>query len=147
MYSTTPATLLGRGVINDDGVDRANSFILPGVGPDGTKNTTQINNSTYYFSNVLYGPDEMLVYDATVFRLQEITLSYSLAKRVLDSTPFGAVSIAFTGNNLWFYAPNMPKNSNYDPNVAGLGIGNGVGFENLNGPSSRRYGVTLKASF
>ena len=147
MYAMTPATLLGRGVINDDGVDRANSFILAGVGPDGTTNTTQINNSTYYFSNVLYGPDEMLVYNATVFRLQEITLSYSLASSILDRTPFGAVSIAFTGNNLWFYAPYMPKNSNYDPNVAGLGVGNGVGFEYLNGPSSRRYGVSLRASF
>jgi len=147
MYSQTIQTLIGRGVVNADGVDRANSFILPGVNPAGEPNTTQINNSTYFFSNVLYGPDELGVYDATVFRLQELTLSYKLPTKYLEKTPFGSLSIAFTGNNLWFYTPNMPKNTNFDPNVAGLGVGNGAGFEYLNGPSARRYGMSIKASF
>jgi len=147
MYSQSIQTLLGRGVISDDGVSRENSFILPGVNPSGQPNTTQINNSTYYFSNVLYGPAEMGVYDATVFRLQEVSLSYRLSKETLDKTPFGAVSFTLSGNNLWFYTPNMPKNANFDPNVAGLGVGNGSGFEYLNGPSSRKFGLSVKASF
>lgn len=147
IYAQTVQTLLGRGVVNQSGIDRANSFILPGVNPAGQPNTTQINNSTYYFSNILYGPDEVGVYDATVFRLQEVSLSYKLPKDVLDRTPFGALSITLSGNNLWFYAPNMPENTNFDPNVAGLGVGNGRGFEYLNGPSSRRFGLSVKASF
>jgi len=151
MYSQTIQTLLGRGVIYGDGPTgqayRENSYILPGVNPAGNPNTTQINNSTYYFSNVLYGPDEMGVYDATVFRLQELSLGYSLPKKFLDKTPFGALSFTVSGNNLWYHTPNMPENANFDPNVAGLGIGNGAGFEYLNGPSSRRYGMSIKASF
>ena len=147
MYSQTVQTLLGRGVVNQAGIDRANSFILPGVNPAGETNTTQINNSTYYFSNVLYGPDEMGVYDATVFRLQELSLGYSLPSNMLEKTPFGSLSVTFSANNLWFHAPNMPENTNFDPNVAGLGVGNGRGFEYLNGPSSRRYGLSVKASF
>ena len=147
IYALTPATLIGRGVILQDGVSRENSFILPGVNPEGNKNSTQINNSTYYFNNVLYGPDELRVYDATVFRLQEINLGYSLPKTMLAKTPFGDVSVSLTANNLWFKAPNMPTNTNFDPNVAGLGVGNGAGFEYQNGPSSRRYGINLKASF
>ena len=151
MYAQTVQTLLGRGVITGDngsgGAYREMSFILPGVNPAGQPNTTQINNSTYYFSNVLYGPDELGVYDATVYRLQEVSLGYALPKALLDKTPFGSLSITFSGNNLWFNAPNMPKNANFDPNVAGLGIGNGRGFEYLNGPSSRRYGMSIKASF
>ncbi|NQV77666.1 MAG: SusC/RagA family TonB-linked outer membrane protein [Lutibacter sp.] len=146
MLSYTVGTLLGRGVVSD-GVDRENSFILPGVNPAGEPNTTQINNSTYYFGNVLYGPSEMLVYDATVVRLQELSFGYKLPSKYLDKTPFGSLSLTFTGNNLWFYTPNIPKNTNFDPNVAGLGVGNGAGFEYLNGPSSRRYGVSVKASF
>ena len=147
MYSQTVQTLLGRGVVNQEGIDRANSFILPGVNPAGETNNTQINNSTYYFSNVLYGPDEMGVYDATVFRLQELSLGYSLPDSMLSKTPFGSLSVTLSANNLWYYTPNIPKNTNFDPNVAGLGVGNGRGFEYLNGPSSRRYGLSVKASF
>ena len=36
------------------------------------------------FNNVLYGTDELRVYDATVYRLQEVSLSYSLPKKYLD---------------------------------------------------------------
>jgi len=147
MYTTTASTLLGRGVINDEGVNRENSFILPGNGPDGQPNTVQINNSTYYFNNVLYGTDELRVYDATVYRLQEVSLSYNLPSRFLDHSPLGGLSITFSGNNLWFDAPNMPKNANFDPNVAGLGVGNGRGFEYLNGPSSRKYGMSIRVTF
>jgi hypothetical protein len=147
MYSQTIQTLLGRGVVSQEGIDRANSFILPGVNSEGETNTVQINNSTYYFSNVLYGPDEMGVYDATVFRLQEVSLGYSLPSNMLEKTPFGTLSITFSANNLWYFTPNMPENTNFDPNVAGLGVGNGRGFEYLNGPSSRRYGLSVKASF
>ena len=147
MYSQTVQTLLGRGVVNQEGIDRANSFILPGVNPAGETNNMQINNSTYYFSNVLYGPDEMGVYDATVFRLQELSLGYSLPDSMLSKTPFGSLSVTLSANNLWYYTPNIPKNTNFDPNVAGLGVGNGRGFEYLNGPSSRRYGLSVKASF
>jgi len=148
MFSYTTATLLGRGVVAEEGVNREASFILPGVQQGtGQPNTVQINNSDYYFGNVLYGPDEMLVYDATVFRLQEISLSYALPASVLEKTPFGNVSFTLSGNNLWWYAPNIPSNTNFDPNVAGLGVGNGMGFDYMTGPSSKRYGFSVKASF
>ena len=60
IYSMTVATLLGRGLTNDT-LDRELSFILPGVNSAGEVNTKQINNSTFYFSNVLYGPDELQI--------------------------------------------------------------------------------------
>ncbi|MCF6223779.1 MAG: SusC/RagA family TonB-linked outer membrane protein [Flavobacteriaceae bacterium] len=147
VLSWTTATLLGRGVVSEEGVDRANSFILPGVNPAGQPNTTQINNSTFYFSNVLYGPDELKVYDATVFRLQELSLSYSLPSKFLDNSPIGALSLTFSGYNMWFFAPNIPENVNFDPQLAGLGVGNGRGFEFQNAPSGKRYGMSIKISF
>jgi hypothetical protein len=78
IFTYTVATLLGRG-LSADTLDRELSFILPGVNANGQQNTKQINNSTFYFSNVLYGSDEMLVYDASHWRLGEISLSYSSA--------------------------------------------------------------------
>ena len=142
--SSTVATLLGRGGIVED---RKNTFILPGVLQDGSPNNLQVNNSTYYFNNVLFGPKELSIYDGSVLRLQEISLGYSFPQDMLDKTPFGSLSITATGFNLWYDAYNVPDATNFDPNVAGTGVGNGRGFDYLNGPSSKRYGISLKASF
>ena len=84
IVAKTVATLLGRGGIVED---RKNTFVLPGVRQDGTPNTLQINNSTYYFSNVLFGPLELNVYDGSVVRLQELSLSYAFPQKFLDKTP------------------------------------------------------------
>ncbi len=153
IYSRTVSTLLGRGLTTDT-EDRLQTFILPGVkntgtseSPEWVENDLQINNSSFYFSNVLFGPDELGVYDGTTIRLQELSLSYSLPKAVLDNTPFGSVTLTASGFNLWYDAINMPDGTNFDPNVAGLGVGNGQGFDFLNGPSSKRYGGTLKFTF
>ncbi|MBT8265319.1 MAG: SusC/RagA family TonB-linked outer membrane protein [Bacteroidia bacterium] len=143
--SATVATLLGRGLIV---TDRKNTFILPGVQQStGLPNETQINNSQFYFSNVLFGPKELTVYDGSVVRLQEISLGYSFSEKFLDKTPFGTLSITASGFNLWYDAYNTPDRANFDPNVAGVGVGNGRGFDYLNGPSSKRYGLSIKASF
>ncbi len=150
VYSRTVSTLLGRGLTTDT-EDRTQTFILEGVKENGdgtfSPNDLQINNSSFYFSNVLFGPDELGVFDATTIRLQEVSLTYSLPKSVLQNTPFGTVSITASGFNLWYNAVNMPSGTNFDPNVAGLGVGNGQGFDFLNGPSSKRYGGTLKFTF
>jgi TonB-linked SusC/RagA family outer membrane protein len=151
IYSNTIKTLLGRGLTTDT-EDRLGTYILPGVNVDdetgaATTNTTQVNNSDYYFANVAFGPDELAVYDASVIRLQEVSLAYKFPAKMLEKTPFGSFSITLSGNNLWYDAYNTPDGTNFDPNVAGLGVGNGRGFDYLNGPSSRRYGFSLKATF
>jgi TonB-linked SusC/RagA family outer membrane protein len=146
VFTYSVATLLGRGVLKET-ADRAQSFILPGVQADGTPNSVMINNSTYYFSNVLYGPDEMLVYDASVWRLAEISLTYKVPQSLLNKTPFGSIDLTASGYNLWYDAYNTPDGANWDPNIAGTGVGNGRGFDYLNGPSAKKYGLSLKLSF
>ncbi len=147
IMSSTIATLLGRGLIEET-ADRENTYILPGiVESTGLPNTKQINNSTYYFNNVLFGPAELKVYDASVIRLQEVSLAYNFPAKFLDKTPFGALSISAQGFNLYYNAYNTPKGARFDPNVQGAGIGNAQGFDFINGPSAKRYGISLKASF
>ena len=146
ILSSTIATLLGRGLIVET-ENRLNTYILPGVKSDGSTNTTQINNSQYYFSNLLFGPTETRIYDASVIRLQEVSLAYRLPQKFLDKTPFGSLVFTIQGFNLWYDAYNTPDGANFDPNVQGVGVGNGQGFDFLNGPSARRYGFTVKASF
>ncbi|TDQ28989.1 SusC/RagA family TonB-linked outer membrane protein [Zeaxanthinibacter enoshimensis] len=147
ILSSTIGVLLGRGLIVET-EDRLATYILPGVQEStGQPNNVQINNSTYYFSNLLFGPTETRIYDASVIRLQEVSLGYTFPSKFLDRTPFGSLSITAQGFNLWYDAYNTPDGANFDPNVQGVGIGNGRGFDFINGPSSRRYGVSIKASF
>ncbi|PHQ29469.1 SusC/RagA family TonB-linked outer membrane protein [Leeuwenhoekiella nanhaiensis] len=147
IMSSTIGVLLGRGLITET-LNRENTYILPGVSQStGEPNNVQINNSTYYFNNLLFGPAELKVYDASVLRLQELSFGYTFPSKFLDKTPFGALSITAQGFNLWYDAYNTPKGANFDPNVQGAGIGNSQGFDFINGPSARRYGLSIKASF
>ena len=65
----------------------------------------------------------MLVYDASHWRLGEISLSYSLPKSLIENTPFGNISITASGFNLAYDAYNTPPGTNFDPNIAGVGVG------------------------
>jgi len=146
IFSNTIGGLLARGITNDTD-DRLNTFILPGVKEDGTPNDIQLNASAYYFDNIGFGPTELRVYDGSVIRLNEISLGYDFPKRFLEKTPFGSVSFTVAGYNLYYDAINTPDGINFDPNVIGVGVGNGRGLDFLNGPSGKRYGFTVKASF
>jgi TonB-linked SusC/RagA family outer membrane protein len=148
IYSETIGTMLGRGLTTDTD-NRLDTYILPGINEvTGQINSTQINNSSYFFDVVgLQGASELKVYDASVVRLQEVSIAYSFPKEWLESTPFGSLSFSVVGNNLYFNAPNTPDGVNFDPNVIGTGVGNGRGFDFINGPSGKRYGFNLKATF
>ncbi len=147
VLSSTVAALLGRGLIVET-ADRLDTYVLPGVNQNtGEPNTKQINNSTYFFNNILFGPTEARIYDGSVIRLQELSFGYTFPKRFLEKTPFGALTITAQGFNLWYDAYNTPDGANFDPNVAGVGINNGRGFDFINGPSARRYGISVRASF
>lgn len=147
IMSSTVATLLGRGLITET-LDRLNTYILPGIREStGEPNDLQINNSTYYFNNILFGPAEAKIYDASVVRLQEVSLGYTFSKDDLERLPFGTVTLTAQGFNLWYNAYNTPDGANFDPNVQGAGVGNSQGFDFLNGPSARKIGFSVKATF
>ena len=148
IYSTTTATLMGRGLTTDT-QERLSTYILPGININtGLPNDIQINNSNFYFDNGFASPaDELSVYDGSVVRLREVNVAYSLPSKLLDKTPFGKVTIKASAFNMWYNAYNTPDGVNFDPNTTGLGAGNGQGFEFLTGPSSKRYGMSVNLSF
>ena len=124
------------------------AYVLDGVDGEGNPNRQMITSTNIGFSTFVTGPDELFVYDGTTIRLREISLGYSLPDAVLENTPFGELSITFIGNNLWFNALNFPEHLNFDTDVTSLNAGgNGLGFDFLTGPTSRRYGVSLVARF
>jgi TonB-linked SusC/RagA family outer membrane protein len=151
IYSSTAGALLGRGLTiesgQESGYDRAQTFIFPGVKADGQPNDIQITGSDVNFNNVYFFGDEGRIFDGSTIRLQEVSLSYSLPKKLFGSSIVKGASISFSGNNLWYKALNVPEGVNLDTDNLGLGVGNGLGFEFLTGPSARRLGGTLKLTF
>lgn len=148
IYSTTMRALLARGVTADLDFDRSLPVILPNsVKQDGSPNDIQNSPTNVYFESLGFGPSEVGIYDATVVRLQEASISYTLPGRWLEKTPIGSASISVLGNNLWYNAPYFPKHSNFDPQTTSLSGGAVAGFERLTGPSSRRIGFSLKFTF
>jgi len=149
MFSGTAGALLGRGVTKDTQFDRQASYILPGILENGQQNNIQISSSQAYYGNSITNgaADESAIYDATCIRLREASLSYSLPASMLTKLPFGSISISLSGTNLWYYAPNFPKFTHFDPEASGLGVSNGRGLEFLSGPSARRMGASIRVTF
>ena len=146
IYSRSTATMLARGLTTDTDFDRFLPLILPGEDAEGNENTVQGYAGDYFFS-AYFGADEGNIFDATVVRLREIALSYSLPKSMLERLPFGSISLRLAGENLWYYAPNFPEGVNFDPEVSSLGVGNGRGFDLITGPTAKKYGATLSLTF
>jgi TonB-linked SusC/RagA family outer membrane protein len=147
IYSTTINTLLSRGLSKDTDFDRFQPLILPGSDGNGNINNIQTNAVNLYFENFLAGASELYMYDATNLRLREISLSYSLPARMLEKLPFGGISLTLAGQNLFYYVPNIPKYTNFDPETSSLGVANGRGIELLTAPSSKRFGGSIRVTF
>jgi hypothetical protein len=156
IYSSTVQSMLARGNTSDTDVDRNIPLIMPHAvkqtGTDDNGDPIYVTNDiqTYIgdtFFDAYFGSREGGVFDATVIRLREISLGYSLPKSILDNSPFGRAGITISGENLWYSAPNFPKGINFDPEVSSLGVGNGRGFDFRTAPTAKKYGITLSATF
>lgn len=146
IFSTTTSALIGRGVV-DNGICRECNYILPGVTQTGEVNNVAITATNLGFDTYLSGANELNIFDGTTLRLQEVTLGYALTAKQLKKLPFGSLSLNISGSNLWYKAFNFPKNINYDTNASSTGVGNGQGIDYITGPSSRRIGFSIKATF
>ena len=147
MWASTPSTLMGRGILEETGYDRFIPVVVDGVDADGNPNTIQITPNRHHWENMGVFYDENRIFDATVIRLREVSLSYDLPSKWLDNTPFGSASITLAGQNLWFKSPNVPVSANFDPEVSSLGVGNGQGFDYVTGPTSKMYGGSVRFTF
>jgi TonB-linked SusC/RagA family outer membrane protein len=166
MYSTTVNLLLGRGVTKDTR-DRKTSWIIPGVYGDPNNpgqpllvNGKKVQNQTVITTNDLYfsagGPSgsfginsstEWNVFDATVYRLREVTLGYQIPKSVYKKLPVKSITVSLSGRNLWHVAPKMPKYTRFDPEVNSFGATSVQGIELSAAPTTRRFGFNLNVTF
>jgi hypothetical protein len=87
------------------------------------------------------------VYDATVYHLREVTLAYDIPKNLLTRLPFKAITLSFSGRNLWHFAPHMPTYTHFDPEVNSFGSTSVQGIELSAAPTTRRFGFNMNLSF
>jgi outer membrane receptor protein involved in Fe transport len=149
IFSTTANILLTRGLTKDTDFDRTLPIILTGVNDkDGTPNSTTVSASDAYFTGLLNNTDDTKIYDASVIRFKEVSLSYTLPQSILaKSKVIKGVSLSFVGSNLWYKGLGMPKYTHVDPEQNSLGVGNGRGFEYMTSPSAKSYGFNLNLTF
>jgi TonB-linked SusC/RagA family outer membrane protein len=171
LYTKSNREIVGRGLTDDAG-DRMVSRIMPGYiaarNPDGSlardesgnylaatdaqgnkiRNTINISNFNWWYNRGGFGwnaAEEFHTFDATVIRIREVALNYSLPSSVLEKTPFGSGSIGLSGRNLWFNAPGFHDGLNIDPETSSFAGLRGIDFIGV--PSTRRYSVNLSLTF
>ncbi|MCI7310283.1 MAG: SusC/RagA family TonB-linked outer membrane protein, partial [Prevotella sp.] len=106
---------------------------------DGTGRLVPIESYYTSIAGTRKSPLEY-IYDATNFRLRELSLGYTFQNLLGMGS---SLNVSFIARNLFF----LYKKSPADPDVS-LSTGNGLGaFELFNMPSSRSYGFSLKLTF
>ncbi|HMJ71009.1 MAG TPA: SusC/RagA family TonB-linked outer membrane protein [Cyclobacteriaceae bacterium] len=140
------------GSLEQTAVAREMPRILPGVidNGDGTfrPNNIQISSQAYWGGATGLGGlgSESGIFDATVYRFRELSLSYGLPKKWYQGTPITSINLGISGRNLWFFAPGSPS----DPEVNTQGAANGGGTQGIdqNGaPNTRNFGANLRVVF
>ena len=124
----------------DNGI-RENGIVLEGVLADGSTNTKVLDGYSYA-TNHYNRVDAANVFDATYWKLREVTLAYTLPKKFLGNTISDVTFTAFARNILtWGLAWDI------DPETASYSSGNVQGLEGGSLPSTRTYGVNVQFKF
>ncbi len=172
-YSETINGMLGRGVTRDT-ENREKNAVITGIyanpntvtGADGLQhyvpmliggktvpNQTRVTTNDLFFtagtgqSFATNGAFEYSVFDGTVYRLREISLGYTLPQSLVSKLKLTNVTLSVNGRNLWYVAPNVPKYTNFDPDMNSVVGGGTQGVETGGAPSSKRFGINLNVTF
>lgn len=143
--SFTDANIYGDGMAAGTLKGRE-GFIVDGVKPDGSKNTTEITAEKYWTAlggrNTPAG--ELFTYDASNIRLREFVIGYAIPGRILEKTKIKGASVSLTGRNL-FFLKNDAKG--FDPELVVSTDNGSIGTESFCLPYSRSIGINLSLNF
>lgn len=149
IYSTTNSIGMESGILAVSLPGRETGIVGQGVvlNADGTysPNNTRISEEAWYYYNA-YRRDniEANTFDASYIKLREVSVNYNFPKKITQAAKMQQMSISLVGNNLalWTDVPDI------DPDTQSISGGTLLpGFEVMQLPSSRSYGVKLNVSF
>lgn len=135
----------GEPVMND-------GILLDGVKSDGSANDIVISPAIYYwfgynwggpqYSNSLY---YKYVNKNNYLKLRELSLSYDLPVKLASKLKANKLQVSAYGRNLFYFYRSI-KNMDAEQLTTGSNWGSNVSNAGTN-PSSRSYGVMIRASF
>ena len=135
--------------------NREGGWLLGGKTIAGTDVNTSINSQAFWTtaSGGRYGSAEFFTYDATNFRVRELSIGYTVP--VPDNSVFKVVRISAVARNLFFLyrgyskleIPGLEKRKMaFDPDMS-LGNGNWQGISYGTLPSTRSLGFNVQLTF
>ena len=138
--------------------DREQPYILPGVidigGGKYRPNNIQISAQNYYQTALgsttgAATSNEFSVFDATTFRVREVSLSYDLMGIMVKTKAFKNIKFTVYGRNLFFYAPNSIIDPELSTQGASTTTGGGLvrGLELISAPNTRNIGASIRVTF
>lgn len=155
IVSGTEMNLAFSGIPEITQENRAGGWNLGGVDANGAPVSQTIDAQGFWqiASGKRYGAGEFFAYDATSFRMRELTLGYEIP--IKTNAYVKSVRISAVGRNLfWLYRgdsrldiPGIGKRKMwFDPDMS-LGNSNWQGVEYGTLPSTRSYGLNLQVTF
>jgi len=122
------------GVLEDGSPNTQEVWLGQGIGPEGR------NYGAGFYRNYYRGASENFVQDASFIKLRNLALGYRLPGSWLDTTPFSAVSLRATVNNVILWTPW----NGFDPESFSAGAGgNATAFTGLGYPGVHSLFFTL----
>lgn len=124
------------------------TYVPNSTSTDGTFSTGVYGtNARNFIKRPLDHISEAQLFDATYFKLRELSFGYTVPEKWLGKNFVKAATISVSGRNLLLFTPK--SNQHFDPEVATATQGNGLvpGFENMSTPSTREMGINLNINF
>ena len=129
-------TLPGNGIISEGVIKNADGSFTPNT----IKITSRNWHNRYYERNNV----EAAKYDATFLKLREVTIGYTIPKKLLTRVPVQDIKISLVGRNLALWT----ENPHVDPETMAMGGGTLIpGVEDMAIPSTRNIGFNLNIKF
>lgn len=121
-------------------LNREQDYIFPGVNETtGAPNTVVVKRDANWYSNAQV--DEAYVYKNSWVKLREANLNYTYTLKA--NKYVRAITLGVYGRNLFLWT----KVPDVDPESSSFGTNNGQGATRMAFPTTRSFGLNLKASF
>jgi len=128
-------------------------MLMDGIAPDGTQNTNVISQAGYYALTYNWGGPqygsisryELYIQKNDYVKLREVSLAFNVPSSYANKIGATKLSLSFFGRNL-FYIYRTIKDMDSEATTSGSRWTENVNNAGL-GPSTRSYGVMLRASF